>query len=89
MAGQNTKPTRTEADDLAARTPIDSLMDAGPKTPEFDEMDVLVDLVEHDESKHEPMGYPSPMAAIEFRIEQQDMSLRDLIPLTGTGAKVS
>ena len=64
------KPIRTEEDYEAALARIDELMDAEFGSPEGDELDVLVDLVELYESKHEPMGYPSPLAAIEFRKEQ-------------------
>ena len=79
MANGEIKPIRTEQDyeDTLAR--IDALMDAVPGSPEFDELDVLVDLVELYESKHEPMGYPSPLAAIEFRMEQGMLTPRDLI----------
>ena len=40
-------------------------------------LDVLVDLVELYESKHEPMGYPSPLAAIEFSIEQDGSATKE------------
>ena len=52
-------------------------MDAAPDSPEGDELDVLVDLVELYESKHEPMGYLSPLAAIEFRIEQSSAATKE------------
>ena len=83
------KPIRTEQDYEDALARVDALMDAAPGSPEFDELDVLVDLVEHYESKHEPMGYPSPLAAIEFRMEQGNLRPRDLIPFIGSRAKVS
>ena len=70
MVDGEIKPIRTEQDYEDALARIDALMDAAPGSPEFDELDVLVDLVEHYENKHEPMGYPSPLAAIEFRMEQ-------------------
>src|SRR3972149_3330043 len=35
------------------------------------------------------MGYPSPVAAIQFRMEQAGLSKRDLIPFIGSRAKVS
>lgn len=35
------------------------------------------------------MGYPSSVAAIEFRMEQENLSPRDLIPFLGSRAKVS
>ena len=71
MAAGEIKPIRTEQDYEDALARIDTLMEAAPGSPEFDELDVLVDLVELYESKHEPMGYPSPLAAIEFRMEQE------------------
>ena len=83
------RPIRTESDYKAALTRIDELMDVELGSPEGGELDVLVDLVELYESKHEPMGHPSPVAAIEFRMEQADLSPRDLIPFIGSRAKVS
>ena len=83
------KPIRTEQDYEATLARIDGLMDAELGTPEGEELDVLVDLVEMYESRHVPMGYPSPVEAIEFRMEQEGLSPRDLIPFIGSGARVS
>ena len=85
----NVKPIWTEKDYEAALARVAELMDAAPGSPEGDALDVLVDLVELYESKHEPMGYPSPLAAIEFRMDQGGLSPRDLIPFIGSRAKVS
>lgn len=83
------KPIRTEADCEAALARVDALMDAESGTPEGDELDVLADLIEHYEAKHVPTGYPSPLAAIEFRMEQGGLTQRDLVPFIGSRAKVS
>lgn len=83
------KAIRNEADYDAALRRIDALMDAEPGTPDGDELDVLTDLVEHYEEKHVPMGFPSPISAIEFRLEQAGLAPRDLIPFIGSRAKVS
>jgi HTH-type transcriptional regulator / antitoxin HigA len=85
----NVKPIRTSADYEAALDRISELMDAHVGTPEGIELDVLVDLVELYESKNIPMGFPSPVAAIEFRMEQAGLSARDLVPFIGSRAKVS
>ena len=53
------------------------------------ELDVLVDLVEHYESRTVEIGYPDPVAAIEFRMDQAGLAPRDLIPFIGSRAKVS
>jgi HTH-type transcriptional regulator/antitoxin HigA len=83
------KAIRTEAGHAAALDRIGALMGAKPGTPEGDELDVLADLVEHYEEKHVPMGYPSPVAALEFRMDQAGLAPRDLMPFIGTRAKVS
>src|SRR5579863_2238265 len=80
---------RSEADYETALARIDALMDAEAGTPEGDELDVLTDLVELYESKHISMGHPSPVAAIEFRMEQAGLTQRDLVPFIGSRAKVS
>jgi HTH-type transcriptional regulator / antitoxin HigA len=83
------KAIRNEADHKAALARIDVLMGAGPGTPEGEELDVLADLVEYYEEKAVPMGFPSAIAAIEFRLEQGGLTPRDLIPFIGSRAKVS
>jgi HTH-type transcriptional regulator / antitoxin HigA len=80
---------RSEADYEATLTRINDLMDAEGGTPEGEELDVLTDLVELYEAKHVPMGFPSPLGAIRFRMEQSGLSPRDLIPFMGSRAKVS
>jgi HTH-type transcriptional regulator / antitoxin HigA len=80
---------RTEADYEAALARIESLMDAEVGTPEGEELDVLTDLVELYEARHMPIGYPTAIGAIQFRMEQAGLSPRDLIPFIGSRAKVS
>ena len=80
---------RSEADYAAALARIEALMDAELGSPEGEELDVLADLVEHYEEKSVPMGYPSPLAAIQFRMEQSALTSRDLIPFLGSRSKVS
>ena len=83
------EPIRNEADCETALARIDELMGAEPGSPEGRELDVLVDLVDLYETRHEPMGYPDPVAAIDFRMEQSDVSPRDVIPCIGSRTKVS
>ena len=96
MAG--IKPIRTEGDYEAALARIDELMDSlsgpagqveDPDDPEGVELDVLVDLVEFYEERHHPIGLPSPVAAIEYRMDQQGLTQRDLIPYIGSRSKVA
>jgi HTH-type transcriptional regulator / antitoxin HigA len=80
---------RTDADHKAALARVDALMDADFGTSEGDELDVLTDLIEHYEARHVPMGYPTALEALRFRMEQAGLSPRDLIPFLGGRAKVS
>jgi HTH-type transcriptional regulator/antitoxin HigA len=83
------KPIRTEEDYQDALDRIGVLIDAEAGTPEGNDLDLLTDLVQHYEAKHVPLEYPSPVAAIHFRMDQAGLTQRDLIPLLGSRAKVS
>ncbi len=83
------KPIKTEADYDAALEQISSLMDAEAGTDEADELEVLATLVECYEAEHYPINLPDPIAAIRFRMEQSELSQRDLIPYIGSRSKVS
>ena len=48
------KPIKTDADYRAALKEIESLMMAGPDTPEGEKLDVMVTLIEAYEAKHFP-----------------------------------
>ncbi|MGE3718155.1 MAG: ImmA/IrrE family metallo-endopeptidase [Bauldia sp.] len=82
-------PIRTEADHRAALARIDELMDAEAGTPEADELSVLADLVEIYETKRFPVERPTPLDAIQFRMEQAGLEPRDLEPYIGSRGKVS
>ena len=83
------KPIRTEEDYEVTLKRIDELMDSIPNTPEFDELDVLVTLVESYEEKHYFIEAPDPISAIKFRMEQENLKQKDLIPVLGDKSLVS
>ncbi|MCY4375027.1 MAG: DNA-binding protein [Spirochaetaceae bacterium] len=80
----NIKPIRSEADYDMALTVIDRLMGAEPDTPERDEMEVLVTLVEAYEAKHWPIEPPDPISAIEHVMEARGLRQKDLAELIGS-----
>ena len=88
-AGMQIRPIRTEQDHRVAVARIEKLMSAAPDTPEGDELDVLATLVDAYEAKHHAMDAPDPVTAIQFRMEQQHLSRKDLEPLIGSRARVS
>lgn len=83
------KPIRSEADYDRALLEIDALFDARPGTPEGDELDVLVTLVEAYEAEHHAIGAPDPIALIEFAMEQRGADRSDLEALIGPRGRVS
>jgi HTH-type transcriptional regulator/antitoxin HigA len=83
------KIIKNEADYDGALTRIDELMDADPGTPDGDELELLVTLVELYEKKVHPIGLPDPIEAIKFRMEQAGLKQKDLIPFIGSRSKVS
>ncbi len=62
---------RTEADYMEALSRVDVLFGSSPGTPECDELDLLVDMIEVYENEHYPVPLPDPGEAIRFRMEQQ------------------
>ncbi len=83
------RPIRTDADLDATLRRIDEIFDAPDGSPEDDELDILVTLVERYEDEHYPIPPVSPIAAIEFMMDQRGLEPRDLVPLIGSRSKVS
>ncbi len=82
------KPIKTDADYQAALKEIESLMTAGPDTPEGEKLDVMVTLVEAYEAKHYPLDLPDPVEAIKFEMERKGLSAKDLEPMIGKSNRV-
>jgi len=76
-------PIRSDADYRATLKEIEGLMDAVPDTPAGDRLDVLTTLVGAYEAKHFPLDLPDPIEAIKFRMEQLDLTPKDLQPMIG------
>lgn len=85
----NIAPIKSEKDYDAALKRIETLMDAEFDTPEGDELDVWVTLVEAYEAKHHPIAPPDPVEAILFRMEQLGLERKDLEPFIGHRGRVS
>jgi HTH-type transcriptional regulator/antitoxin HigA len=83
------RPIRTEQDHDEALARIDELMGAKAGSVEGDELDVLVALVCAYEEQHFPMDAPDPLTAIQFEMEQQGLTRKDLEPMIGSRARVS
>ena len=83
------KPIRNDDDLTAAFHRLEAIFQAEEQTPEADERDVLVTLVEAYENKHFDFGPADPVEAIKFRMEQQGLTARDLERFIGPSGRVS
>lgn len=85
----NIHPIRNETDYEAALTEIERLWGVKPRSPEGDRLDVLLILVEAYEAKNHPIAPPDPVDAIKFRMEQMNLTRKDLEPLIGPRGRVA
>ncbi len=82
---------KSKSDYEAALADLEALIDLDPDdgTPEADRLAVLKILVQEYEAKEFPRSLPDPIRAIQFRMEQQNLTQRDLVPYIGSRSKVS
>ena len=80
---------KNEKDYDATLSRIDELMDCEPEGDALDELETLAVLVEKYEEEKYPIELPSGVSAIKFRMEQAELTQRDLVPYIGSRAKVS
>lgn len=64
-------------------------IDPAPGSAAGDELELLAHLVEDYETKHHDIGLPTPLEAIRFRMEQQNLRPKDLISYMGSASRVS
>ena len=83
------KPIKTEDDYFKSLERVEALWGSKRDTPEGDELDLLVTLVEAYEIKHYPIAPPDPIDAIKFRMEQMGMTKTDLAKYLGSQSRVS
>lgn len=83
------KVIKTEAEYEMALAHLETLMDAEPGSPQEEEAELFAVLIENYEREHFPLGLPDPIEAIKFRMEQQELSRKDLEPYIGSQSKVS
>lgn len=79
------KVIKTEQEYEAALERAYNLMqlDLVDDSPESDELDALVLFIEHYEAKHYPIAPPTPLEAINFRLEQLGKQKSELSKILG------
>ncbi|NYT46716.1 MAG: transcriptional regulator [Candidatus Methanofishera endochildressiae] len=85
----NIKPIRNDEDLHQAFHRLELIFQAKDGTPETDEMEILVTLIEAYENKYYPISPPDPIEAIRFRMEQQGLKAKDLEAFIGSSGRVS
>ena len=83
------KLVKNEADYKTTLARIEEIFNAKLGSPEGDELDLLVTLVELYEEKAYRISLPDPITAIRFRMEQQGLKAKDMIPYIGSAPRVS
>lgn len=85
------KLIKSNSDHQAALARLDELfdLDPAPGTAESDEIEVLALLIETYEKEVFPIDLPGPVEAIKFRMDQQELAQKDLVPYIGSKSKVS
>ena len=81
----------SEVDYKTALAEIERLIDAKVRagTGDGDRLNLLTLLVQDYEQKRVELEAPDPIDAIKFRMEQMNLTPRDLVPLIGSRSKVS
>jgi len=82
---------KSEEDYARVLAEIDNFIEVDPNlgTPEANQLELLTLVANAYEAKTFPSDIPDAVEAIKFRMEQQGLSPRDLIPYIGSRSKVS
>jgi HTH-type transcriptional regulator/antitoxin HigA len=83
------KPIKSETDYKQALERLEIIFDSKKGTIEGDELEVLGILIEKYEDEHFPIGFPDPIEAIKFRMEQMGYTQSDLAKIVGSKSRAS
>ena len=85
----NITPIKNEKDYLKALDRLEVIFDAKKGTKKGDELEILSILIDKYENETFPIGFPDPIEAIKFRMEQMGMKQKDLAEVIGFKSRVS
>ena len=83
------KPIRNSQDLKDALDRFNELFGSAAGTPEAEQCEVLMALVEHYEDRKYPDPPLDPVDAIKVRLEELGLKQKDLVPAIGSGTAVS
>ena len=82
-------PIRNKKDYDMALAETEQLWGAIEGTKDGDKLDILLILIEDYENKYHLISPPDPVAAIKFRMEQMNLTRKDLESIIGGRGRVS
>ena len=85
----NIHPIKSENDYEKALAEVEKSWGSEEGTEAGDKLDILLVLVEDYEEKHHAIDPPDPVEAIKFRMEQMNLSRKDLEKMIGSRGRVS
>ena len=85
----NIKPIKTKKDYEQALERLELIFDAKKGTENGDELEILGMLIENYENEKFPIGFPDPVEAIKFRMEQLGYNQTDLANVVGLKSRAS
>jgi HTH-type transcriptional regulator / antitoxin HigA len=91
MDSMNYRVIKNDEDYEAALADAERLVanDPAPGTTEGDQLELLTVLIEDYEKRQFQFDLPDPIQAIEFRMEEQGLRQKDLVPMLGSRSRVS
>lgn len=85
----NIKPIKTKKDYEQALARLEVIFDAKKGTANGDELELLGMIVDNYENEKFPIGFPDPIEAIKFRMEQLGYNQTDLAKIVGLKSRAS
>jgi HTH-type transcriptional regulator/antitoxin HigA len=85
----NIKPIRTKKDYEQALSRLELIFDSKKGSDKGDELEILGILIENYENEKFPIGFPDPIEAIKFRMEQLGYNQTDLANIVGLKSRAS
>lgn len=83
------RPIKTKKDYQLALARLELIFDAKKNSKYGDELEILSILIEKYEDEHFPIGFPDPIEAIKFRMDQLGYTQTDLAKLVGLKSRAS
>ena len=83
------KPIKTKKDYHEALARLEIIFEAKKGTSKGDELEILGMLVDNYENENFPVGFPDPIEAIKFRMEQLGYNQSDLAKVVGLKSRAS